>query len=97
VDGRWYIDLSVSIFGITGGFALNEDGSVHPYMGVSTAVHPQAALTVGTGEVEPGGCVQVQGSWGGAAGAGGYCPGSGSFSEMGIGTPGASASYIHYA
>jgi RHS repeat-associated protein len=101
-SGRFYVDFSVSIGPVTLGVAINaeEDGSVgsiHPYFGTGASKAPvSASASVGTGQVESGmDCFQGQGSLG-ASGSGGYCPGHGEFAEAGVGSPQASAGWIHY-
>ncbi len=102
-SGTDYIDFNVTIngpFGLGGTFGISngEDGSIKPYAGVSFGT-PGVTGTVSEVTGEPGapgtGCLNAS-AYAGFGGGAGVCTGSGTFTEKGFGTPGASVSAYVY-
>jgi RHS repeat-associated protein len=96
-SGLAYLDLSFSLGHYTFGVAINEEGDAHPYVGGGGGLVPaSASFSLGSGKVRRGPCAQAQGAYWGGSVSGGYCPGSGKFGEVGVGTPQLSGGGIYY-
>ncbi len=96
-SGYTYVDFNVGIGPFTVGVAINgnDDGSVgdvHLYGGVTASVPVLSGSgSVGTGNVDGGGCVQGS-AYFGYGGALGACTSTGGFAESGVGSPQAGVS-----